>query len=308
MNKLKINFVDFWPNFIKNDNYFFNLLSTKYNVEINEKSPDIVFFSVDFSKKQERNRYINSSCKKVFFTGENIPPNYGPEQNIECPRYSIGKCDYSFSFDPTIGNNFRLPLWVLFINWFNRKHDDNRDISYLIPLKNLFDRQFTKKTKFCNFVFSNNQGPRVEIFNHLNSYKHVDSCGKLKNNTNFSIPGRGDQKYKLHFLRDYKFTIASENSKKDGYTTEKIIHPLSVGSIPIYWGSDIVIDDFNENCFINANKFASFELLKEHVVEVDNNKKLYETYLAAPIFSNNKIPEQFLPEKIISFFEKKILC
>jgi len=308
MNKLKINFVDFWPNFIKNDNYFFNLLCTKYNVVIDEKDPDLLFFSVDFSKSNERKKYVNHPCKKIFFTGENVSPNYTSELNIDYPRYLIGKCNYSFSFEKTSEKNYRLPLWVLFINWFNKKHDDNRDISYHIPLKNFFRREFTKKTKFCNFVFSNNQGPRVEIFEHLNSYKHVDSYGKLKNNSNFSIPGRGDQKYKLHFLRDYKFTIASENSKADGYTTEKIIHPLSVGSIPIYWGSELVNQDFNKDCFVNINNFSNFDDVKEYIIEVDNNKNLYNSYLESPIFVNNKMPDHFLPEQVLLFFEKKILC
>jgi hypothetical protein len=307
MKTLKINFVDFWPNFIKNDNYFYHLLRTKYKVEIDETDPDLLFFSVDFSKSNYRKKYINHKCKKIFFTGENVSPNFGPPENIDYTRYLIGKCDFSFSFNKTDNNNYRLPLWVLFINWFNIKHSDQRDISYLIPIKNLLNRQFSSKTKFCNFVFSNNQGPRVEILKMLQSYKQVDSCGRLENNCNFSIPGRGDQKFKLHFLRDYKFTIASENSKIDGYTTEKIIHPLSVGSIPIYWGSELIQDDFNKNCFINVNKFNNFSELKEHIIKIDTNKNLYEEIVNSPIFPNNKIPELFLPENVLSFFEEKIL-
>lgn len=308
MKKIKINFVDFWPNFIKNDNYFFNLLSIKYNVVIDEEDPDLLFFSVDFSKSNQRNKYVNHRCKKIFFTGENVSPNFTSNLNVDYPRYLIGRCDYSFSFCDTNEKNYRLPLWVLFINWFNKPHNDSRDISYLIPLQNLFNRQFSKKEKFCNFVFSNNQGPRIDIFNSINSYKSVDSCGKLANNTNFSIPGRGDQKYKIHFLRDYKFTIASENSNTDGYTTEKIIHPLSVGSIPIYWGSSTVNSDFNKDCFINVDDFSDFNELKNFVKEVDSSRKLYQTFLDAPIFTNNKIPEHFLPESVLAFFEKKILC
>ena len=30
---IKIDFIDFWPNFLKHDNYFFNLLSQKDDIQ-----------------------------------------------------------------------------------------------------------------------------------------------------------------------------------------------------------------------------------------------------------------------------------
>ena len=152
--KLKINFADFWPNFKKDDNYFFHLLGMKYDVRIDEDDPDIMFFSVDYSKRKERDKYELHRCKKVFYTGENVRPNFFGPGSIEYPNYSIGKCDYSLTFDQSQDpRNYRLPLWVLFINWFNVPHDEHRDQSYLIPLDTLMSRHPRPKTKFCNFVF-----------------------------------------------------------------------------------------------------------------------------------------------------------
>jgi len=308
MKNLKVNFVDFWDNFDKVDNYFFHLLSNNYNVEISE-NPDVLFFSVDYAKRKERDKYVNHNCKKVFFTGENIRPNFFVPGSVEYPRYSIGKCDFSFSFDNmNFYKNYRLPLWILYINWFNVPHNDNRDQSYLIPLDNILNKQFFNPNKFCNFVFSNNQGKRLDILNHLKKYKNIDCAGRLENNVNFSILGRGDQKYKIDFIKNYKFTIAAENSKTDGYTTEKIIHPLSVGSIPIYWGSSTVNNDFNKQCFINVDSFSNLDELVEYVIYVDNSKQEYEKIINAPIFPNNKIPEQFMPDSILKYFEDYILC
>lgn len=308
MKKIKINFVDFWDNFDKKDNYFYHLLSSKYNLEISE-NPDLLFFSVDYNKKKERDKYINHTCKKVFFTGENVRPNFFIPGSIEYSRYSIGKCDFSFSFDDiNFKNNYRLPLWILYVNWFNVPHNENRDQSYLIPLEDLLYRKNIKKDKFCNFVFSNNQGKRLEILNSLKNYKHIDCAGRLANNVNYSINGRGDQKYKIDFLKSYKFTIAAENSKTDGYTTEKIIHPLSVGSIPIYWGSSTINKDFNKGCFINVDDFHSFDELTEYVSYIDNSKEEYEKIINAPIFIDNKIPNQFMPDTILKYFEEHILC
>ena len=51
--KLKVEFVDFWPNFIKTDNYFYNLLSQKYDLTVTSEKPDILFHSVDYANKKE---------------------------------------------------------------------------------------------------------------------------------------------------------------------------------------------------------------------------------------------------------------
>lgn len=313
MKKLKVNFVDFWPNFYKTDNYFYNLLNTKYDIEIDEEDPDILFFSVDFSKKRERNKYKNHRSKKVFFTGENVRPNF-EEDSIEYPNYSIGKCDISFSFDYSINKkNYRFPLWAFFINWFDKEIDENRDPSYLIPLNHIVGsnqykyRKQNSKTEFCNFLFSNPSGERINILNTLEKYKKITCSGKLKNNTGHLIAGRGDQVNKLNFLSNFKFTIAAENSKYDGYTTEKIIHPLSVGSIPIYWGSDKVNEDFNEKAFINANNISYDELFNK-VKEIDENNELYEKIINEPVFINDKIPNYLMPENVLKFIETNILC
>ena len=309
MRTLKINFVDFWPSFSKSDNYFFHLLNSKYDVVVEEENPDLLFFSVDYSKQRQRDRYLNHPCKKIFYSGENVRPNLDFPGSIEHQRYSIGKADFAFTFDSSKDSRqYRLPLWALFINWFELAPSDHRDPSYLIPLPNLINREFSTKEKFCNFVFSNSSGERLRILDAIATYKNVDCAGSLRNNLNFTIPGRGDQEDKILFLKDYKFTIAAENSKSIGYVTEKIIHPLSVGSIPIYWGGSLASEDFNEKCFIDVEKFSTLGDLVEHVRTIDSDKSLYESYLSEPIFKNNEIPLQFRPEYVLKYFEEKILC
>ena len=309
MKKVKVNFVDFWPNFVKTDNYFFHLLSQKYQVEIDEKDPDLLFFSVDYQKQRNRDHYVNHRCKKIFYTGENVRPNFDFPGSIEYPNYSIGKCDYAFTFDFSPDTrNYRLPLWVLFVNWFDVPHCENRDQSYLIPLSDLLERKNNSKDKFCNFLFSNTSGERLNILNTVSSYKSVDCAGRYMNNTGYTIQGRGDQKYKVDFIKDYKFTIAAENSSSPGYTTEKIIHPLSVGSIPIYWGSDVVSQDFNKKAFINVKDYDNLGDFLSEVKRIDSDESVYQQYINEPIFADNKIPTCFLPESVLQFFEEKIIC
>src|SRR5207249_8371440 len=45
---------------------------------------------------------------------------------------------------------------------------------------------------------------------------------------------------KRAFISQYKFTIAFENSSYPGYHTEKILDPMMVDSLPIYWGNPCI--------------------------------------------------------------------
>lgn len=304
---LKITFADFWDNFLETDNYFYNLLSTKYNVVIDDKDPDLLFFSVDYGRRKERDRYKNHRCKKIFFTGENIRPNFDGEDNIEYPRYSIGKCDFAFTFDYIEDErNYRFPLWAFFMNWFDRPYNPHRDPAYLVPLNNVLHKNTDDKKFFCNFLFQNTSGERLNILDTIQMYKPVMCAGRLRNNAP-PIGGRGDQKEKIDFISQFKFTIAAENSKYDGYTTEKMIHPMSVGSIPIYWGSDRVTEEFNEKAFVNANKLSGQELL-DRIIEINEDDELYQSIINEPVFPNNEIPEHILPENVLKFIEDKIIC
>ncbi len=313
---LRINFVDFWPNFNKTDNYFFHLLSSKYDVEINEHDPDLVFFSVDYAKRNELSRYNNHICKKIFFTGENVIPNFSNKEPIEYPRYSIGRADIAFSFEYNDGfitnrRNYRFPLWAFYTNWFNVAHNVDRDPSYLVSLESISryhyqDTYSIDKSSFCNFLFANTSGERINILNTIEQYKPVVCAGSLRNNAP-KIGGRGDQKEKIDFISHFKFTIAAENSQSDGYTTEKLIHPFSVRSIPIYWGASRVTEEFNEKAFINANKLFGQDLL-DRVIELDQDDWLYLSMVNEPVFPNNQIPSYVLPGNVLKFIEETVLC
>ncbi len=294
-NLLKIDFISFWPNFIKNDNFFYHLLNLNYEVVIDQINPDVVFFSYDYSGEKKFLEYSDRDCIKIFYTGE----NYYPEKEFY---------DYVFSFEETKGNNIRLPLWVLHINWFGLRNKSSRDISFHINKKNLLNNKNIKLTNkmFCSFVASQPKGKRVDFVPKLSQHKEIDCGGRLFNNINL-VKGRGDQKWKYKFLSNYKFNIAFENEIANGYITEKIIQPMSVNSIPIYWGSEIVKQDFNPNSFIYSPDFSNDEELIEEIIKLDSNKKKYLEKLNEPWFKDNKIPENFLPEFYLEKFSKQIL-
>jgi hypothetical protein len=277
--KIKIAFSDFWPGFENNptdkinfDNFFYRILSEKYDIEISN-NPDFLIFSVFGNNHQLYN------CKKIFYTGENIRPNFDV-------------CDYAITFDyNTDPRHFRFPLSAIFLYENGIKEDFSQNINFPIIKNN--------KQKFCNFLFSNPapQSPRNLLFMKLNAYKPITSGGRVLNNTGYLIDN------KLEFLNDYKFTICFENSQQSGYTTEKLIHPKLVNSIPIYWGNPDVGKDWNIKSFINAYDFTTLEDLIEYIKKVDNDDDLYNKILNEPHFNAPEIPHDLNYKNLLNFFD-----
>jgi alpha(1,3/1,4) fucosyltransferase len=270
MKKIKINFSDFWGGFNKTDNYFYNLLSEDFYVEISD-NPDYLIYSV-FG-----NLHTKYNCVKIFYTGENIPGD-------------MNYCDWALTFDYLEHpNHYRLPLYVLsgdeYYNLLDKKVDDD-----------LFNR------KFCAFAHNNGGAKkRNDFFYKLSEYKKVDSAGPAMNNTGYII---GDRKQE--WIKGYKFTFAFENDayrlENPGYTTEKILHAMVANSIPIYWGNPEVYKDFNTKSFVNYYDFKNEDEMIEYIVYLDNNKEEYMKVLSEPWL--DKIPEANKKENIKAFLYK----
>lgn len=73
--ELKVKCTDFSTGY---NNHIFKLINKYYDIEISN-NPDILIYSV-FGKD-----YLNYKCVRVFYTGENVEPNFD-------------ECDYAFSF------------------------------------------------------------------------------------------------------------------------------------------------------------------------------------------------------------------
>lgn len=256
---LKIAISDFWTDDTQDD-YLFRLFSQRYNIEISDK-PDILFFSC-FG-----NNHFKYDCLKVFYTGENVVPDFRI-------------CDYAFSYEDTDDRNFQMPNFV-------RHHFFHEFRMQSYSSKTLALRKYPK-SKFANFLYSNDKAKeRITFCKKLMVYKKVDCAGKVLNN----FPSIGaDWMAKFDFIKRYKFTIAFENTSDINYTTEKLYHPLLVGSIPIYWGNPKVGEIFDPSSFINCHDYDNFDQVIERIIEVDNNDALYRKYLtASPLFEKSKI-------------------
>ncbi len=237
------------------------LLEKYFEVIIDNENPDFVFCGPYVVGPKKDNPYKFPNAVKIFLTGEAVAPDF----NIY---------DYALGFDELdYGDRYlRCPYWALSISNEN--------------LQKLIDRQVTrfedldKKNKFCNFIYSNHNGHKMrrEIFEKLEQYKRVDSWGRWLNNMGEFA------KDKIQVIKDYKFSVASENAWYPGYTTEKLIDAYLGNTLPIYWGNPDVVKEFNESSFINVFDFKDLDALLDEVKKIDNNDALYLKYLNQAIF------------------------
>ncbi len=269
MQTIKVKFDKLYDGFNISDNFFTRHLSVKYKVEISD-DPDFYFFTHPLFGS---NNYLKYKCHRIFFGGENIRADW----NI---------CDYVFDSD-FYESNPRHKRWPLWAYWSLIRVNQPKSFN------NLND-----KKKFCCMVVSNPKcQARNEFFHKLSKYKKVDSGGRFLNNIGFPVEN------KIEFIKDYKFVIAFENSSFPGYTTEKLIEPLMVNSIPIYWGNPVVGKDFNTGSFINIKDSSQFDDAINKILALDNDDDKYLAMRNEPCFVDQKIPVEFSNESIQKFFD-----
>jgi hypothetical protein len=263
MEKLKVGFCNFWPE-IKDENIFLPILQKHFDVEITTNKPDIVIHSI-FGGVAEAQKY---NCKKILFIGENYRASNYPH-------------DYSISFDPHSDTNYRLPLWQFYLIL----KPELKDILFGPRIQhNSFD-------KFCSFTVSNpNNFLRNAFFDQLNSYKRVHSYGRFKTN-DFALQAFSqgtywrDTKYQFFLDHKHKYSICFEHSSYPGYCTEKLMDAFLGGSLPIYWGSPTINEEFNDKAFVNVMKQKNvIELIKN----LDVDRDLFNSYYNEPIFTEEQ--------------------
>lgn len=281
---MKIWFEGFWNGWYNDNNFFTQNVLAGENFEVTPVAPDLLFYTV-FGGQSHK----NYGCQKVFWTGENVRPNYA-------------ECNLAVTFDyDDHPQNVRVPLYA--IHWWESihvrpilKHPDPE--SLLLKGKDPANRP----KEFCAFVHGNGGegvntwgnlqdgvSKRNALFHILNKKKHVASAGTWLNNTGFAV----DYMTKLEFVKNYKFTFAIENSSYPGYVTEKIMDPMMASSIPIYWGSSRIKEEFNPKSFIDVNDYSSLEELAEHLVYLDEHDDAYDEIYKQPFILGDKLPEAF---------------
>lgn len=274
MKTIKIQFLDFYPGFyndLEND-LFVRLLRKHFDVQICD-DPDYVIYS-SFG---ESHWNVPDRCVKIFYTGENLAPDFNA-------------CDFAIAFEHMqfMDRYFRLPNYLRY----------NREMLYRMEHKHELPQGWdlkTEKPDFCSFVVSNGRNKfRNEAFAKLGEYKKVDSGGKFMNNVGGPVPD------KLAFEGSHKFSICFENGRHPGYTTEKLVQAFAARTVPIYLGDPMVDETFNPSAFVDVTDYACLEDVVDLVKTLDNNDELYLKMLKEPAM----LPSAQTVDESLAEFEK----
>ena len=251
--KIYVKYMDFWPAFRLERFDVHRILKERYEVIFSDY-PDYVVFSEFGGQNYDIENKIN--CVKLFLSIENRDPNFANTDYAIGIHY-IDKEDRYFR-KPTETHQLSAIQTV-----YNVTQVKNIDVS---------------KKKFCAWVVSNGGGRvRNLFFDKLSEYKVVDSGGHFRNNVGGSVGN------KIEFLSHYKFSICMENSKTQGYISEKLVDCFEAGTIPIYYGDDTVLELLNSKSYIHIKNEDEFEEKIELIKKIDNNDTLYQEIIREKI-------------------------
>lgn len=266
---IKLSIHNFWPDFNYNESFFISVLKDIYGEELTVTN-DVNDCNLCLVAENYVPKEIDRTKTKILtFMAEPKPV-----------QYQDG--DYHLSFDPTRIDlkNIRVPLWYIYINFYNLQNQKN-PIPAITP-EELNNNRWANayKDKFCVAPFSAIHKNRVDFYQLLNTYKPTYG---------FGLPfGNGDhdrnQLRKYDAICTFRFAMAFENTYKTGYVTEKFLQAKTAGCIPIYWGDPYVLHDFNPDCFIYVNNFKNIQECLEYIKYVDSNEEVYQKIKNASIF------------------------
>ena len=251
--KIYVKYMDFWPAFQLERFDVHRILLERYEV-IQSDNPDYVIFGEFGGENYGIENRIN--CIKLFLSIENRDPNF---DNTD---YAIG-----IHYIDMGDRYFRKPTETHQLSAIQTVYNVTQVKNIDIPSK-----------KFCAWVVSNGGGTeRNKFFDKLSQYKVVDSGGSFRNNVGGPV---GD---KLEFLSHYKFSICFENSKTQGYISEKLVDAFEAGTIPIYFGDDTILELLNNKSYIHVKSEDEFDEKIELIKQIDNNDTLYQEMIREKI-------------------------
>lgn len=259
---IRVAFADYSPDFNPNDNVVMRALRLHYDVVVDAKNPEFLFF---WPFGTQHLRY--PKALRIYISGE---PTF--------PDFHV--CDYAFSNIKyqCLGRVIYMPSAL---SYFSAKPD-------LQPLNPKADCA----RPFCSFIYSNEvfgEGAKLrkEVCQYImDHYAFVHCPGHVLHNCEADELSKRYEahlwhKSKLSYMSGFKFNIAYENHNIRGYITEKLIDCFASNTVPIYFGSEGDLDFFPREAMICAHDYPDKESLLNRIKEVNENDELYLKMLQA---------------------------
>lgn len=271
---MKLFIYNFWKGFLDGTDplslpFFISLLSRVFECDIEHttdlKEAEILLESISHTSMINRKLWKYS----ILFSGESR------------------LCSYSNLFDcilwgrPTQDKIVSLPLFIPYmissgaknrIFYMDRKWRHNK---IEIPVK-----------KSILAIISNAASPpRNQLLDILDINFHIEYAGKYRTNRPIIEEPYFSQEF-WNKVADYRCVLCLENSKDEGYVTEKITHGMAAGTIPIYWGAPNVAKYFNTKRFVHIENLDknSMQNAIDQISRLMNDDEYYKSIIKEPIF------------------------
>ena len=161
-----------------------------------------------------------------------------------------------------------------------------------------------EKSKHCSMICSTKARTtghqyRLEVAgllkNKLDLFGGAHGSPRIGNG---SGPNQDWWRSKLPAIKDYMFSIVFENTVHDKYYTEKITDCFATGTIPVYWGTGKIIDDFNPDGIIFYDSSFSIEDLDANLYQykidaIKENLEIVKSLKSADDVIYEKINKSF---------------
>lgn len=256
------------------DGYPKHVVKTAFGKDFDQVIAEVPLAEADylfFSESTPDHHAAAPQVIKVFVTGENA-----------CPDFNATDYAISSEYMEYGDRHLRFPYYA---------SEDAAKVLFKRPKLTLSDLK--SKPGFCNFIYSNQRlaDPiRDRFFHELNAVIPVVSAGRHLCNDN-ALANNDDPDWgaaKRAFVKQFRFTIAFENSSHPGYTTEKLTHALLARTIPIYWGDPRVCDEFNPDAFVHLRDYSSTADAIATIKSLDSSPEQSLEILNANVFANDK--------------------
>jgi len=284
---MKIFINAFWGGFVENidPNKFFvfqKIFEEVFNEKIevgNIDESDILFESC-FSDRT----FINYKKWKYtfFFNGESTKriASFFQNNNERIEAMNKFDCILTGRFTNKEKRIVNMPLFLVYI------YSNN----YLNNLLNPVIYNHVPTKKICAVISNGNSSKRNYILDMIGKRINIDYAGNFRNNVP-KVNGTYNSDDILNFYSQYKFVICMENEKQETYITEKIVNGFLSKTIPVFWGSNYVINYFNEKRFINISNIHPYVINNaiNRMLSIINDDNKYLEVINQPIFKDNKL-------------------
>lgn len=156
-------------------------------------------------------------------------------------------------------------------------------------------REIFEKTKACSMFASRKRYTSGHYMRDYYAKKFANSLDLYGGTNNSKVIGSGIHPDKSEGMNPYMFSVVIENCMEDKYYTEKVTDCFATGTVPIYWGTRKICEDFDQRGIIFLD--SSFDI-------TSLNRDLYMSkmeYIRSnfEIVNGLKMADDYLMERIV---------